>query len=46
MVFDNGLYGETGMQASHTQSGVDLVEVARGCGMARVLEIEDERGPA
>jgi thiamine pyrophosphate-dependent acetolactate synthase large subunit-like protein len=24
VVFDNGLYGETGRQASHTQSGVDL----------------------
>ena len=44
VVFDNGFYGETGMQASHTQSGVDLVEVARGCGIARVLEIKDEAG--
>jgi thiamine pyrophosphate-dependent acetolactate synthase large subunit-like protein len=44
VVFDNGFYGETGMQASHTQSDVDLVEVARGCGIARVLEIKDEAG--
>ena len=44
VVFDNGFYGETGMQASHTQSGVDLCEVARGCGIARVLEIADEAG--
>jgi len=44
VVFDNGHYGETGMQASHTQMGVDLCEVARGCGMARVMEIEDEAG--
>ena len=29
IVFDNGVYGETGMQPSHTQSGVDLVAVAR-----------------
>ena len=29
MVFDNGLYGETGMQASHTSSGVDLSSGAR-----------------
>ena len=25
IVFDNGVYGETGMQPSHTQSGVDLL---------------------
>ena len=33
VVFDNGLYGETGMQESHTSGGVDLLEVARGCGI-------------
>jgi thiamine pyrophosphate-dependent acetolactate synthase large subunit-like protein len=44
VVFDNGLYGETGGQASHTQSGVDLCAVARGCGIARVLDVEDEAG--
>ncbi len=42
VVFDNGLYGETGMQASHTQSGVDLIDVARGCGIERVLNVETE----
>ena len=26
VVFDNGLYGETGMQASHTSGGVDLLD--------------------
>jgi thiamine pyrophosphate-dependent acetolactate synthase large subunit-like protein len=44
VVFDNGLYGETGMQASHTGGGVDLVEVARGCGIDRVFEVDDEAG--
>jgi len=44
VVFDNGFYGETGMQASHTQSGVDLCAVAHGCGFPRVLEIKDEAG--
>jgi len=44
VVFDNGLYGETGMQASHTSGGVDLLEVARGCGIGRVMDIEDEAG--
>src|SRR6185312_11177070 len=34
IVFDNGVYGETGMQPSHTQSGVDLMAVAAGCGIA------------
>ncbi len=42
VVFDNGVYGETGMQPSHTQSGVDLVGVARGCGFATCLEVHDE----
>jgi thiamine pyrophosphate-dependent acetolactate synthase large subunit-like protein len=44
VVFDNGLYGETGMQASHTQNGVDLCAVARGCGFERALDIHDEEG--
>jgi thiamine pyrophosphate-dependent acetolactate synthase large subunit-like protein len=32
VILDNGRYGETGMQPSHTSMGVDLVQVARGCG--------------
>jgi phosphonopyruvate decarboxylase len=32
------------MQASHTQSGVDLCAVARGCGIEHVLDISDEAG--
>jgi thiamine pyrophosphate-dependent acetolactate synthase large subunit-like protein len=44
VVFDNGHYGETGMQASHTSGGVDLLEVARGCGIERVMNIEDDAG--
>ncbi len=44
IVFDNGVYGETGMQPSHTQSGVDLMSVARGCGMAQCLDVRDEAG--
>ena len=44
VVFDNGHYGETGMQASHTQQGVDLVTVARGSGIDTVLDIADEAG--
>ena len=42
VVFDNGHYGETGMQASHTQGGVDLCNVARACGFERVLDVKDQ----
>lgn len=33
VVLDNGHYGETGMQRSHTGLGTDLVAVARGFGI-------------
>jgi thiamine pyrophosphate-dependent acetolactate synthase large subunit-like protein len=42
IVFDNGLYGETGAQATHTGAGVDLVAVARACGFAQALNVADE----
>jgi thiamine pyrophosphate-dependent acetolactate synthase large subunit-like protein len=41
-VFDNGRYGETGMQASHTDGGVNLTGVARACGIEQVFDITDE----
>ena len=41
-VFDNGRYAETGMQPSHTDSAVDLVGVARSCGIAAAENITDE----
>jgi thiamine pyrophosphate-dependent acetolactate synthase large subunit-like protein len=34
VVLDNEVYGETGGQASHTATTVDLVGVARGCGIS------------
>src|ERR1700726_5255619 len=34
IVLDNEVYGETGGQASHTAASVDLVGVARSCGIA------------
>jgi thiamine pyrophosphate-dependent acetolactate synthase large subunit-like protein len=34
IVLDNEVYGETGGQASHTAATVDLVGVARSCGIA------------
>src|SRR5689334_13306054 len=46
IVFDNGVYGETGGQPSHTSAGVDLVAVARGCGFTDCLDIADEAGLA
>jgi thiamine pyrophosphate-dependent acetolactate synthase large subunit-like protein len=46
IVFDNGLYGETGGQPSHTQSGVDLVTVARGAGFPISFDVTDEQGLA
>src|SRR2546430_3780226 len=43
-VFDNGRYGETGMQASHTADGVALIGVAQACGFKQVFDITDELG--
>ncbi len=44
VVFDNGVYGETGMQPSHTQGGVDLLKVAEACGIGARLDVYDEAG--
>jgi len=41
-VFDNGRYAETGMQRSHTDSAVDLVGIARSCGITAATNITDE----
>ena len=43
-VFDNGHYGETGMQASHTAEGVELVAIARACGFKETFDISDDLG--
>jgi thiamine pyrophosphate-dependent acetolactate synthase large subunit-like protein len=43
-VFDNGHYGETGMQTSHTGAGVELVGVARACGIKETFDVSDELG--
>jgi thiamine pyrophosphate-dependent acetolactate synthase large subunit-like protein len=39
---DNGHYGETGYQKSHTSLGVDLEKIAAGSGIKRTLAIEKE----
>jgi thiamine pyrophosphate-dependent acetolactate synthase large subunit-like protein len=41
-VFDNARYGETGMQASHTEEKTSLAAVARACGIETVFDIADE----
>ena len=41
VVLDNGHYGETGMQTSHTGYGLKLPEVASACGFSDSVEIED-----
>ncbi len=44
VVLDNAHYGETGMQPSHTRSGIDLVAVALACRFKQaraVSRIED-----
>ncbi len=41
-VIDNQRYGETGMQHSHTASGVNLTKVAEGCGFRRTLPVSTE----
>jgi thiamine pyrophosphate-dependent acetolactate synthase large subunit-like protein len=49
VVLDNAHYGETGMQASHTKAGIDLVAVALGCrfrearAISRIEEAADVR---
>ncbi len=43
-VFDNGHYGETGMQPSHTAAGIELVGIARACGIRETFDISDELG--
>jgi len=44
VVLDNGHYGETGMQTSHTGYGLKLPEVATACGFAESVEIEEMPG--
>lgn len=40
VVLDNGHFGETGMQQSHTSRGTDLAAVARGFGIRNVHRVE------
>ncbi len=44
VVLDNGRFGETGGQLSHSGLGVDLAAVARAVGFRQVLDIDTEAG--
>lgn len=44
VVLDNGHFGETGMQPSHTSLGADLVAVARGFGIADSFRVSSLAG--
>ena len=41
VVLDNGQYGETGMQASHTALGTSLTGVATACGIGWSMDIAE-----
>ena len=40
VVLDNGHFGETGMQRSHSSLGTDFVAVAKGFGIARAFTVD------
>jgi thiamine pyrophosphate-dependent acetolactate synthase large subunit-like protein len=42
VVLDNRHYGETGMQASHTQFGISLESVARACRFTQVCAVSTD----
>ncbi|MBW0006054.1 MAG: aldehyde dehydrogenase [Hyphomicrobiales bacterium] len=43
VVIDNGHFGETGMQKSHTGHGLEIAKLAQACGLeARVLQSLEE----
>jgi thiamine pyrophosphate-dependent acetolactate synthase large subunit-like protein len=46
VVLDNGRYGETGMQASHTTGGVDLVAIANACRFSDALTLTEQTAVA
>lgn len=46
VVLDNGHFGETGMQPSHTGLGTDLSVVARGFGIVDSVRIAEQDGAA
>jgi len=43
VVLDNGYYGETGMQATHTGRGVDMAGIARAAGFVEAVTVCTEQ---
>lgn len=46
VVLDNGHFGETGMQRSHSSLGTRLAQVAKACSIEQAYEIHDSKGVA
>jgi thiamine pyrophosphate-dependent acetolactate synthase large subunit-like protein len=46
VMLDNGHFGETGMQQSHSGLGADLVAVAKGFGIANAFSVDSLDGVA
>jgi len=44
LMLDNGQFGETGKQQSHTSKGIDLSAVASACGIGTSMSVTDEAG--
>ncbi|MBC5767880.1 aldehyde dehydrogenase [Ramlibacter sp. GTP1] len=44
VVLDNGHFGETGMQRSHSSLGLNLVAVAKGCGIEDAVVVREMDG--
>jgi thiamine pyrophosphate-dependent acetolactate synthase large subunit-like protein len=44
VVLDNGHYGETGMQRSHTGFGLDLAAIAEAAGFVEAVAVTDPAG--
>ncbi len=39
VILDNGLYGETGAQATHTAGGADIAKIAAACGISETRTV-------
>ena len=46
VVIDNERYGETGMQQTHTASGIDLAAIAQGAGFAHARLVTERKAIA
>ena len=44
VVLDNGHFGETGMQFSHSSLGTDLTALAKACGLNNAYQVKDMAG--